>query len=187
MTAHDAQPPGKYRLRTADYLTLSRAGAFDGLRTELIEGDVIVMSPQFRPHGFVKDEIAYRLRRVLESLGSPLHVATEQSVDLPPFNQPEPDIILTGEPRGAGAIPLASIALIAEVAVTTAKLDLGDKARIYASSGVPEYWVADVAEATLHRFWSPEGGSYRQHRAGSFGQPLESATIAGLTIDTAGL
>ena len=111
-------------LTIEQYSLLARSEAFLHVpKTELIDGLVYAMSPQHRPHGFVKDELAYRLRRALEAMDSPLRIATEQSVALGRNNQPQPDIILTSEPRGDGAIPGASIALIVEVADSTAAFD----------------------------------------------------------------
>lgn len=173
------------KLRVADYELLDHAGAFDRIgRTELIDGLVYAMNPQYRPHGFVKDELAYRLRRALEALGSPLHVATEQSIAIEPVSEPQPDIILTSEPRGIGAIPVGSVALLIEVADSTARFDLDEKARIYAAAGVPEYWVANVNARVIHQMWSPEGEVYAERREVAFGERINAATLHGITVET---
>lgn len=182
----DAEFPIK--LRVKDYERLDQIGAFDKVgKTELIDGLVYRMSPQFRPHGFAKDELAYRLRRCLEQLSLPLHIATEQSVDLAPHSEPQPDIVLTSEPQGAGAIPGNSVALIVEVSATTLDFDLGERAQIYAKARIPEYWIVDLAAGRIVRMWAPEGETYAQRDASAFGARLESATIAGLAVETAGL
>lgn len=156
-------------------------------KTELLDGAIYAMSPQYRPHGFVKDEIAYRLRRALEALGSSLHVATEQSAALSSFDEPQPDIMLTREPRGEGPIPGTSIALICEVSANTLAFDLREKARIYAQAGIPEYWVADVGAKLVHQMWMPVGDRFTQSRDVPFDAGMESTTIPGLTIHTAAL
>lgn len=80
---------------------------------------------------------------------------------------PEPDILLTSEPEGEGPVPLPSIALIVEVADTTLRNDLGIKQRVYASHGIPEYWIADVEGRVITRCGRqartamPSGGSMR--------------------------
>lgn len=188
MTAqHASHPPERYRLTVDDYLTLDRAGAFQGLRTELIEGEIIVMNPQYRRHGFVKAELAYRLRRALEAKESDVYVALEGSVDMSEHDMPQPDITLTREPRGEGAIPLSSIDLLIEVSDTSLKLDMKRKAPLYARHGVPEYWVVDVNERMIHRMWTPRAGEYRNWDEMRFGNRMEAATIAGLAIETDGL
>lgn len=176
------------KLRIEDYQRLHDAGAFERYaKTELIDGLVYAMTPQYRPHGFAKDELAYRLRRALEAMGSELHVATEQSVAMVPHNQPEPDIILTTEPRGPGAIPGASVALLVEIAHTSLDHDLLRKAPAYASRGVAEYWVVDVNAGLIHQMWSPQGEAYAGRREMKLDERIEAATIEGLAVETLGI
>ena len=127
VTAHDQLRPGKYRLQVHDYECLADAGVFSGHRTELIEGDVIVMSPQFRPHGMVKMRLYDVLRDRLRESGSPLRPVVEFSLALSNDSMPDPDIMLTAEPDGPRAVPLASVVLIIEVSDTTLAHDLGAK------------------------------------------------------------
>lgn len=190
MTAQDLlEPPGTYRLKVADYLTLHRSGAFDGMRTELIEGEIIVMNPQARPHMFVRSELAYRLRRALEEIGSSLFVAVDGTVELTgdSHSLPEPDIFLTSAPRGDGYVPVESVALAVEVAATSLELDLKRKAPLYARHGIPEYWVVDVNRGVIHRMWAPGGEAYEEGREVTFGERMEAATIEGLAVETDGI
>ncbi|HEX8467119.1 MAG TPA: Uma2 family endonuclease [Allosphingosinicella sp.] len=183
-----SNPEHRVKLRIDDYLRLADAGAFDRYaRTELIDGVVYAMNPQHRPHGFAKDELAYRLRRALEAMGSYLHVATEQSVALAPHDQPEPDIILTTEPRGPGAIPGTSVALLVEVAHTSLDHDLLRKGPVYASQRVAEYWVVDINAGLIHQMWSPQGEEYAERQGVKLGERIEAATIQGLAVETDGL
>jgi Uma2 family endonuclease len=183
MTLQERLSPGKYALRVADYAMLGEAGVFGDRRTELIEGDVIVMAPEFRPHAYVRDELAYRLRRGLEEAGSPLYVSIG-SVALNDTTMPQPDIVLTSEPRGPGAIPVGTVPLLAEVSSSTLDTDLGRKLKLYAAAGVPEYWVVDVNKGLIHQMWHPGGEAYAERREVAFGQPISAATIPDLTIET---
>jgi Uma2 family endonuclease len=189
---YDKEPEGdetfRIKLRARDYITLDEAGMLAAFaKTELIDGVVYEVSPQYREHGFVKDELAYRLRRALEAIGSKWRVATEQSVDLSPYSQPQPDIVLTSQPRGRGPIPADSIGLIAEVAVNTARYDLGDKVRIYAMAGIAEYWVVDVEKGAIHQMWSPAGEGYTQRCRIVLGDMVEAKTIERLGVETTGI
>ena len=183
MTLQERLSPGKYKLRVDDYVRLAEAGTFGDHRTELIEGDVIVMAPEYRPHAFVRDELAYRLRRALEAIESDVHVASG-SVSMADDTMPQPDIVLTREPRGRGAIPLGSVTMLVEVSSTTLANDIGLKQRIYARHGVPEYWVADVEGRVIHQMWQPGENGYTQSRAIAFGAPVAAAGICDLTIET---
>jgi len=179
----DASIPIKLRIQ--DYLLLDEAGAFKShAKTELIDGVVYEVSPQFRPHGFAKDELAYRLRRVLETLDTGLHVATEQSVEIAPHSDPQPDIILTTEPRGSGAIPVGSVALVVEISDSTAKYDLERKACIYAAAPIAEYWVVDVNARLIHQMWQPQDEVYTERREIGFDDRIVAATIEGLAVET---
>lgn len=190
MTLQELPPtaPQRARLTVDDFLLLDRSGAFAGYaKTELLDGEILVVNAQHRPHMFVKSELAYRLRRTLEAAGSTLFVGTEGSVALSANDLPEPDIVVTSEPLGEGPVPAASIALIVEVAHTTLALDMGTKRVAYARAGIPEYWVADVEGKALHQMWDPIGDAFTGQRRVPFGSPFIAATLAGLTIETNGL
>lgn len=180
--------PTPIRLRVRDYELLAEAGAFRIYgKTELVDGVVYAMSPHYRPHGFARDELFSRLREALKAIGSPLHAAAEQSVSLPPHGEPQPDIILTREPRGPGAIPGSSVALIVEIATSNPAWDLGEMLRLYAAAGVGEYWALDLKKCRIRQMWWPQGEVYREQREVKFGERIEAATIAGLEVETAGI
>ena len=175
-------------LTVDDYALVSAAGSLAGAqKTELIGGVIYSMSPQYRRHGYIKDELTYRLRQTLEAAGSDLHVATEQSVRFDVHNEPQPDIILTREPRGDGPIPGESVALIVEVSATTLMFDLGEKEALYARAGIAEYWVVDVEGRVIHQIWAPSGKAYAERREHAFGVVVEAATLANVSVATGGL
>jgi Uma2 family endonuclease len=186
MTEHlplnTAQLPVK--LRVGDYLVLDRSGAFaDYAKTELIEGEILFMNAQHRPHALLKMKLYDHIRDALRGMRSELVPLVEASIALPPHDVPEPDIVLTSEPEGEGLIPLSSVALIVEVSDATLDLDLGRKAALYARHGIPEYWVADVNGRLVHQMWAPEGGTYTRQRETKLHEPIEAATVAGLIVD----
>lgn len=180
--------PQRVKLTIEQFELLDRSGAFDRYaKTELIEGAIYAMQGQFRPHSFAKSELYFRLRMALNAIDSLLMPIVEGSVAMPPLSAPEPDICLTAAPRGEGYIPLDSVALAVEVSDSTAAFDLKDKAALYASKGVPEYWVLEIPAATLHQFWGPEDSHYRESRSISIGDRIESLTIPGLAVESDGL
>ncbi len=187
MTIQERLSAGKYKLSVDDYERLAETGAFGGQRTELIDGEIIVMSPQYRPHGMVKLELYDELLVASRRMRSPLRPVTEFSLALAENSMPDPDIMLTSEPRGAKAVPVTSVALIIEVADTTLADDLGKKLRLYAGRGIPEYWIADVNARVIHQMWAPAGERYDERREIAFGDRITAATVAGLAVDTAAL
>jgi Uma2 family endonuclease len=173
-------------LRVEDFLLLNDSGAFvDYGKTELIDGAVVFMNSQHRPHARIKMHLYNALRDALKHMDSPYTVFAEATVSMPPHNAPEPDLVLTNEPDGEGPIPLSSVALVAEVSDATLTADLGVKARIYAQNGIPEYWVADVQGRVLHQHSVPTTEGYASVVQYEFGTDLTSASLAGLTISTA--
>ncbi len=179
--------PGKYKLRVEDYLLLDEAGAFGDQETELVDGDVIVMSPEWMPHMRIKDEIAYRLRRVIEERGLGLRVGTGGSVELSGVNQPRPDVMVMNDIRSDKAVPGDAVLLLVEVSNSTLVFDRDTKAPNYGRSGVAECWVVDVKAKTTYRMWSPTTDGYAQGDEVAFGRSLASMTIAGVSIETADL
>lgn len=180
--------PLPVKLRVEDYLALDRNGAFaDYAKTELIEGEIVFMNAQHRPHARVKSELYFLIAQVLRSTGSQLTALVEASFEAPPHNVPEPDIVITSEARGEGLVPLASVKLIVEVADTTLRNDLDRKAALYARLGVPEYWVADVNGRIIHQMWAPAGEAYAERREVAIGEAVQAATIEGLSVETVGL
>lgn len=180
--------PLPVKLRVEDYLLLDESGAFESYRrTELLEGEIYFVNAQLRPRALAKAELYDALRDALRVMTSPLRPLTKASVALSAHDAPEPDIVLTSEPKGEGLIPLHSVALVIEIADTTLSGGMKRKAAIYARAGVAEYWVTDVSAKVIHQMWAPEDDAYGQQRAAAFGQRMTAATIAGLTVETGGL
>ena len=166
-----------------DYALLERSDALAEYgRTELIEGVIIAMNAQFRPHARVKMQLVRAFFGALEGRGDELQILSEASVAIPPRNMPEPDIVLTTQAEGEGPIPVESVRLLVEISNDTLNFDLGDRAALYAGGGIPEYWVVDIdgKRVTIHSGPTPDG--YERKREVVFGDLLVSDTIDGLAI-----
>lgn len=176
------------RLTVEDYRLLDREGALSAYgRTELIDGVILPVSPQHLPHLHAKMQLIFRLRDEVGRLGLDLAVFSEGSVEMRPRSMPLPDVFLSRVARGTGAVPVEAVTLIVEVASTTRDVDAGPKALLYAEQDVPEYWLVDVTAGTAERMWSPGLEGYAERDEARLGQRLESVTLPGLGVDTAGL
>ena len=182
-----AGEPTKLRLTVDDFDTLDRAGAFDGLgRVELIEGEIYVVSPLYKPHAAAHLELAAEFRDAVRRSGLAVEAFAPVSTRLDRYNAPEPDIIvaaITADPF----VSRESALLAVEIASTSLSFDLGKKATLYARSGVPEYWIVDVAGARVICLTEPVDGAYRQRCEHPFGERIASSLLPGFDIDTAGL
>jgi Uma2 family endonuclease len=191
MTSHDILDPStRHRLTVEEYLMLDREGAFGDRRTELFDGEVYYMSPKHRPHARVLGDVYFAVREALRASGSGLIALIDISVRLSDYDVPDPDIAITDAPDGDGILPLGALKLVIEVSDTTLAKDLGFKEELYARAGVPEYWVIDINESRVLCHANPrsaaEGGGYDGQLDVPFGEMLYSATIDGLTVETAG-
>ena len=129
---------------------------------ELVAGQVIKMSPQKSLHA-----TAITLTRLLleDSLGKQVLVRSQLPVTLSDRSEPEPDVavVMADVLRYLDHHPTPSeIYLIIEIADTTVKTDCNLKAKVYAHSGVKDYWVLDLNQRQLHVFREPSQSGYQR-------------------------
>ena len=141
-------------------------------RVELIEGEIIRMSPIGTRH-------AGCVNRVSELFILKFHrraiVTVQNPARLNKYNEPQPDILLL-KPRedyyGSKHPSAEDTILLLEVADTSLGFDLKVKIPLYAAMGVPEVWVADLRKNVVRVFRNPEAGQYRTVLTFSAGDPL---------------
>lgn len=188
MNALAPPSPARLWLRIEDYLLLEEAGVLAGYaKSELIDGEVVTLNAQYRPHAWAKSQLGLRLSGALAEIGTSLSVLFEASVAMPPHDAPEPDLVITDAPRGDGMVPLGSVALLVEISDSTRAFDLGRKAELYARHRVPEYWVIDLETRSWVRHADPGIQGYAARDSGAFGEPIASTTIPGLAVATTDL
>ena len=178
-----AAAPYRHLLTVDEFLILDEAGAFRDLgRVELIEGEIFVMAPLYRPHAKTLWELTVAVGRAVEQMAG-IEGLSPVSAKMNPNSLPEADIVLASVADDKIVTP-ETVRLMIEVADSSLSHDLGPKLRLYARAGVPEYWVADVNGREIIRFHAPTGESYNERAVFAFGEPVVAATIPGLTVDT---
>lgn len=189
MIAHDVmESPGAYRLRVADLRLLEESGAFEAFaKVELIEGVIVTLQSQCSSHSRAQTLLLKALSIACDKIYNRVQPWLELSVAVSADSEPQPDIVIAYGLPDSGAIAPDAVALIIEISDTTSKFDLGAKARIYASAGIAEYWVADVKTRLIHQMWAPDGEAYAQQREVAFGEQVEAMTIDGLAVKTTGV
>jgi Uma2 family endonuclease len=171
------------KLGVDDFYRLYEVGAFAGLgRVELLDGEILSLSPQARPHLRVKTSLFIALHAAVREAYPNLTVFSEGTIVMSEHDAPDPDVFVTDDPGGMGFVPGNSVPLVAEVSDTTLRSDLGRKAKLYAAAGIAEYWVADVNARVIHRMWSPSPSGYRERDETSFGKPLTSISLPGVEV-----
>lgn len=179
--------PCRHLLTVRDFLTLDEAGAFDEIgRVELIEGEIFRMAPLHRPHARITMVLSGLIDAAVEALDAGIEALSEPSAELDPHSLPQADIVVADAADEDFVTP-RTVRLLVEISASSLRHDLGPKLRLYARTGVSEYWVADVEGRRIIRFHAPAGEAYAERAAFAFGDVIPSATIPGLTVDTARL
>jgi Uma2 family endonuclease len=156
-------PIARHRFTVDEYHRMGEAGIFGkDDRIELIEGEIIEMSPIGSPH-------AARVKRVnrllVRRLGTRAIVQVQDPVVLSQLSEPQPDLAVVkarADFYAAGHPQPPDVLLIVEVADSSRVFDRNVKAPLYARAGVPELWVVDVIDAVVDVYRKPWRGRYRE-------------------------
>ena len=181
-----AVEPKRHRFTRDDYHRMAQTGILTpDARVELIDGDIVEMSPIGRRHNSRVDWCNWTFTR---SLGDAAIVRVQGSIVLDDNGEPEPDLVLL-RPRDdfyadVDATP-ADVLLIVEVADTSEEYDRRTKAPLYARHGIPEFWIVDLNRDRITRYLDPTPGGYattRVFRRGELLSPLAFPALA-LAVD----
>ena len=159
-TAAEGLP--RRRFTVAEVEAMVAAGVMDeDERIELIEGELVPMSPKGNQHEVVKTALLdrwYRLRPVEVTL------TPETTFRLSEDTYLEPDVVIYSRNPGIRGLTGLNVLLVVEIADLSLRYDLGRKAALYASFGVRELWVIDAVKLTARAFRDPGGEGYRETR-----------------------
>ena len=139
------------RLTIPQYEHMVALGAFDCVdrHIEFIHGELREMNPAGPIHD---DYIEFLLSWSAPLVANKRCKARSQCGLLVGDSVPEPDFVLLAHQRyGLNRPTAANVLLLIEVAESSLTYDLGEKARLYATGGIAEYWVIDVTHRLLHR------------------------------------
>lgn len=130
-------------------------------RVELIEGQIVPMSPKKPPHSAITQRAANYLRETLTGLA---YIRVQEPIHLSSHSEPEPDIavvqIYPDDYNDHHPLP-GEVFLVIEVADSTLAYDLRNKAAMYAKAKIVEYWVVDVNGQRVFVKRNP-AGAYQQ-------------------------
>jgi Uma2 family endonuclease len=175
------------RVSLDDYHRMIQAGILDeDEHVELIEGVIVEMSPQGPKHA-----------RVIQRLSDPTFAGVPPDLvvrcQLPLTlgdSEPEPDVCVVrrADAYSERSHPTAAL-VVFEVAGDSLRKDRIAKAALYAGARIPEYVIANVAEASLevHRDPDPSSRRYRSLVTLSGDSRFESAAVPGFSFSVAAL
>ncbi len=139
--------PRPRRWTNADFECMIKIGLFHEKRAELIDGEIIEISPMREPHAH---SLALTHAHIALIFPLPEWIIRNQS----PFfvgegYRPEPDLAVVRRADLIAGSPPSSASLIIEISDSTLRYDRTDKASLYARAGVEDYWIVNVAERVL--------------------------------------
>ena len=168
--------PVHRRFTVDEYHKMAEAGILgEDDRVELLEGEIVQMSPIGRRHAaHVK-----RINRIFtRTLGDRAVVGVQDPVRLDEHSEPQPDVVLL-RPRAdfyeQGHPGPEDVLLLVEVAETSLDADRDYKLPLYARNGIAEVWIVDIAGGVVevNRRPGPTGYSESVRRS-----RRESLTVA---------
>ena len=173
------------RFSADDYQRMGQAGILRAEdRVELIDGEIIAMTPIGPRHCASVDRAN---RAFVTTAGDSAIVRVQGSVRLDLYSEPEPDLVLL-RPRqdfySSRHPGPADILLVIEIADSSIDYDRDVKSRVYARSGVHEYWLADLNEDVLLCHSALEDGAYRSVRRCTRGQSLAPLLLPECVVST---
>jgi Uma2 family endonuclease len=173
--------PTPYLWSSEEYQRLAETGVFFGRRIELIEGQVLQMSPMGSPHAITMILLTKLLLRIFDDRFS---IQLQLPFLINDRSLPEPDAaIVRGGARDYQRETPVQAALLIEVSESTLKYDRTIKARLYASAGMIEYWIINLIEnqIEIHRSPTP-GDGYTEITIAKAGEKISPLVLPDVQI-----
>ena len=173
--------PCPYRFSVEEFHKLGEVGIFRPRdRVELLDGEIIVMSPIGIRHvqavsWMVECLVEQARRRYLVSPGNP--------VWLHEFSEPQPDMMLVPRVRKIEHHPRPEdVFLLVEVSDSSLTYDRDRKLAAYAAAGVREYWIVNLQQDLIQVFREPSDGTYNVVLSFITGQTLSPLAFEDVTV-----
>lgn len=145
-----------------DYHRMIDAGILDDRSVELLNGEIVEMSPEGIPHANGITKAANYLRKRLEERAE---IREGKPITLSDRSEPEPDIAivepLEDEYDDHHPYP-ANVFWLIEFSNSSLEKDLEIKRKTYAAEGIQEYWVVNLRQMKLIIFRLPDDGDYQE-------------------------
>lgn len=168
------------RFTVEEYYRMAEAGILkEDDRVELIEGEIVEMSPIGRVHAGIVDRLTHLF---VTRVGDVAQVRIQNPLRLDERSEPEPDLTLlvprpdfytSGHPRPKDVL------LLVEVADSSIEFDREVKIPLYARAGIREVWLVDLNVGTVTVFRDPTADGYRTVRTLRRGESIGALAFPG--------
>ena len=173
----------RYRFSVGDYHRMAELQFFPtGQQIELLNGEIVEMSPINSKHAFAVDQLT-------EWLVLHLHqhalIRVQNPVFLDEFSEPEPDLTVakrrkdlfkTAHPRPE------DILFLIEIADSSLAKDRTVKLPLYAAAGIPETWLVDLEGECVEVHTEPSANGYGKTQVFRKGEMIQTSLVKGLAV-----
>ena len=150
-----------YKWSINEWHELIDSGLLAGKKLELLEGEIVQMSPEGIPHSYTQQSVSDYLSELLRGKA---YIRDAHPITLD-NSEPEPDIAIVHLPSRIYAqhhpYP-QDIYWLIEVSNQTLTKDLERKTVTYARNNIAEYWVIDLKKNRLVVHTNPQNNCYSQ-------------------------
>jgi len=180
--------PRRHRLTRRDYYRMGETGILrEDDRVELLEGQLVDMSPIGPRHTIVTDNLNELL---VTGFAGRAKVRCQEPVVLDDGSEPQPDFALVQRPwigyphthPGPG-----DIFLLIEVSDSSLTFDRTVKLELYARANIREVWIVDLTTDTVLVHRQPAAGEYRSVDRTKAPELLSVEALPGPTIPVAAI
>jgi hypothetical protein len=176
----------RHRFTADEYHEMARAGVLrDDDRVELIEGEIVDMTPIGPRHSAVVNRLNHALVR---DCGGRAIVQVQGPIRLGLHSEPQPDVVLL-RPRPDfydTAVPGPEhVLLLIEVADTSLPYDRTVKLLLYAQAGIREVWLVDLVGNQVEVHLDPAPDGYRRSETRAPGDRLVPTAFPDLSLSPA--
>jgi Uma2 family endonuclease len=172
----------RHRFTIDEYHCMVPAGIFDeDSRVELIEGDIVEMSPIGGPHLWCVN----RLTRLLVLLiGARAAVSIQNPIRLSQRSEPQPDVTVLRprDPADTSTPTAADVLLLIEVADSSLLYDRRRKLPLYARYGIAEVWIVNLRDNHIEVHRQPNATGYQERAVYERGGTLSPLTFPDIAI-----
>jgi Uma2 family endonuclease len=152
-------------------------------RVELVEGEIIEMSPIGRRHAACVGRLTNLFGRLLAESAI---VWVQNPIVLNDYSEPQPDVVLLRRRDDfyERSLPTPDdVLLVVEVADTTIEYDRQIKVPLYARAGIAEVWIVNLVDEQIEIYAQPVNDAYQIKREVRRGETINSPSALNVTLD----
>jgi Uma2 family endonuclease len=180
--------PTKHRFTAAEYHRMAETGVLSpSARVELLDGEIIDMSPIGPFHGGIVARLTKLFNRAAEGQ---FHVSPQNPLRLDEHSEPEPDLVIAkarpDDYTNSHPGP-EDVFLVIEVADSSLDLDRKEKLPAYGRAGVPEVWIVNLNDLHVEIYREPHFEGYAVKTVLNQGELVTPAAFPDITVNVSDL